>query len=121
MEYKTFTYKKHKHCSFHVENYLENPDAMAIIILDENGNRIYDCTVMKRDYLYEENTATIKNYMENAGMTKFLLKLGVIEQVITKSNFSIYATSKKESIDYCDINVKILKKYSSKFNYKWNN
>ncbi len=120
MKYKTFTYKKHKHCSFQVANYLNNTDAMAIVIIDENGNRLYDCTVNKSDYIYEKNTATIRNYMETAGMTNFLIKLGVVEQLITKSNFSVYATSKKESIDYCDINVEILKKYSSKFDYKYN-
>ena len=120
MQYKTFKYNNYENCSFYVDNYSTNPDAMFISILNKNGKNICDCTVNKRDFLYEENTATIKNYTENYGMTKFLLKLGIIKQVITKSKFSIYATSNNDSIDYCDINIKTLKKYSSTFNYKWN-
>ena len=38
---------------------------------------------------------------------------------VTKSNFNVHATSKNESIDYCDINIKVLKKYSSTFNYNY--
>lgn len=117
MKFKTFKYKNYNNCSFHVGNYKYNLNTMFIGILDKNGNSICDCTINKPDYLYQENTATIKNYMENAGMTNFLLKLGIIEQIITKSNFNIYGTSKKESIDYCDINIKELKKYSSIFDY----
>ena len=117
MKCKTFNYKNHKNCSFQVGNYLNNPDAMFIRMLDENENSICECTVNKSDYFYEENTATVRNYMETAGMTKFLLKLGIIEQLITKSTFNIFANSKNESIDYCNINIENLKKYSNSFNY----
>ena len=120
MKYKTFKYKDYKDCSFYVSNYATNPDSMSIKILGKNGKSICDCTTNKKDYFYEENTATIRNYNENYGMTRFLIKLGVVKQVITKSRFSIYADSNNDSIDYCDIDIEILKKYSSEFDYKWN-
>lgn len=120
MKYKTFKYKNYDNCSFYVMNYSRNPDAMFIGILDEHGNRICECTTNKADYFYEENTAVIKNYMETYGMTSFLMKKGIVKEIITRSNFKIFATSNKESIDYCDIDIEKLKKYSSTFNYEWN-
>lgn len=119
MKYKTFKYKNYNNCSFYVTNYSRNPDAMFIGILDEKGNRIFDCTRNVPDYFYEENVAVIKNYSETYGMTDFLRKMGIVKQINTKSYFKIFGNSSNESMDYCDIDIDKLKKYSSTFNYKW--
>ena len=119
MKYKTFKYKNYGNCSFHVCNYMANSDAMYIGILDKDGSLVSACTINEPNYSYLENTATIKNYTENTGMTNFLLKLGVIEQVLTKKYFRMFDTFSKDSIDFCEINIDTLKKYSSKFNYKY--
>ena len=71
------------------------------------------------DYLYEPDTATIKNYSENAGMTKFLEKLGIIEEIYSKRKCNPYAAD-NETIDYCLINIEKLKEYTNEFNYEWN-
>lgn len=118
MECKRFKYKKYKNCSFRVGNYMNNRDSMSIEILDENGEQIKVCTTNMPEYMYQKNTATIKNYLENAGMTDFLIDLDIIERINTRKNCNIYA-SKKETIDYCDINIEELKKYTSEFNYKF--
>ena len=117
MNFKTFKYKNYTNCTFFVDSYFNDTNAMYIAIQDEKGNTICNCTTYKSDFLYQKNTATIKNYMETSGMTKFLIKLGIVEQVITKSLFKIFANSKNDSIDYCDINIDNLKKYSNNFNY----
>lgn len=64
------------------------------------------------------DTATIKNYSENSGMTKFLQKLGIIEEIYTSQKCHPGATD-SETIDYCQINVEKLREYSKKFNYEW--
>ena len=71
------------------------------------------------DYFYEENVAVIKNYSETYGMTDFLRKMGIVKQINTKSYFKVFGNSSNESMDYCDIDIDKLKKYSSTFNYKW--
>lgn len=118
MEYKKFSYKNNKNCSFRVGNYLNNKQAMAIEILDDLGDRLYVCTVNKPDYFYEFDTATIKNYSENTGMTKFLKKLGVIDTVYSSVKCNPYAQA-KDTIDYCAINIDKLKEYSSEFEYEF--
>lgn len=95
-----------------------NKQSMAISIISKDGENIAVATVNRNDWLYEPNTATIKNYSENAGMTKFLEKLGVIEEVYSKVQSNPYAP-KSETIDYCLIDINKLKEYTNKFDYKW--
>lgn len=118
MKCKRFNYKNNKNCSFYVGNYLNNAQCMAIQILDKNGEDIYTCTVNMPDYMYYPETTTIKNYSENSGMTKFLSKLGIIEEIYSQVPAHRYA-EKGETIDFCLINVEKLKEYSSEFNYEW--
>lgn len=118
MEYKTFKYKKNGDCYFVVGNYLHNKQSMAISIKNVDGKDITVATVNMHDYIYEPNTATIKNYLENSGITKFLEKLGVIEEVYSRAICNPYA-SKNETIDYCLMNVSKLKEYTKEFNYEW--
>lgn len=118
MKFKTFKYKNHNNCSFIVSSYVCDNMAIAIQIIDENGEVVCTPTVYKEGYMYEPGFTTIKNYSENAGMTKFLIKLGIVEQVYTKIPCNMYA-GKDETIDYCEINMKKLKEYSSKFEYEY--
>ena len=64
------------------------------------------------------DTATIKNYSENSGMTKFLQKLGVIEEVYSRRKSHPLALD-SETIDFCQIDIEKLKEYSKEFNYEW--
>ena len=52
-------------------------------------------------------------------MTDFLRKMRILKQINTKSYFKVFGNSSNESMDYCDIDIDKLKKYSSTFNYKW--
>ena len=99
MNYKTFKYKNYGDCYFNVGNYMYNRQSMAISIVSTEGESITTVTVNMRYYMYEPNTATIKNYSENSDMTKFLQKLGIIEEVYSKSKCNTYASA-KETIDY---------------------
>lgn len=118
MEHKTFNYKNYRNCSFEVGNYMNNPQAMYILILNSKGEEIKRVTVNMTDYFYSENTASIKNYSENSGMTNFLLKLDIIEFIYTKRKAHPLAND-RETIDFCEISIEEIKKYSSKFNYKF--
>ena len=118
MKNKTFNYKNNKNCSFEVGNYQYNPQSMAIVIVDSKREEITRVTVNMPDYFYSSNTASIKNYSENSGMTNFLSKLGVIEEVYSQRKANAFATQ-TETIDFCEINVEEIKKYSSKFNYEF--
>lgn len=118
MECKKFNYKKYGKCYFEVGNYLYNSQSMFINIESEEGESIATCTVNMLDYMYMPGTATIKNYSENKGMTKFLQKLGVIEEIYTQRKCNAYAED-SETIDYCQINIEKLKEYSKSFNYEW--
>ena len=51
-------------------------------------------------------------------MTKFLSKLGIIEEIYSQVPAHRYA-EKGETIDFCLINVEKLKEYASEFNYEW--
>lgn len=115
MKYKTFKYKNYKNCYFEVGNY--NSSSMYINITNGRSCDIV-ATVNMPDYFYTPNTATIKNYSEGSGMTNFLLKLGVIEQVYTKRKAHPMAIS-TETIDFCEINIEKLKEYSKEFDYTW--
>lgn len=119
MNIKTFKYKNYGDCYFNVGNYMFNKQSMAISIISRDGESITAITVNMNDYLYGPNTATIKNYSENASMTKFLKKLGIIEEVYSKVQCHPKA-SKSETIDYCLINIDKLKEYTKNFNYEWN-
>ena len=118
MNYKTFNYKRNKNCSFEVSNYYCNLPSMAILIVNSKGEEKARVTVNMPDYFYSPNTATIKNYLENSGMTKFLNKLGIIETIYTSRKAHPLASA-SETIDYCEINIEKLKEYSSKFNYEF--
>ena len=118
MKYKTFKYKKYKNCWFEVGNYPRNPEAMLITINSESMAEPQIITVNMPDYMYDENTATIKNYSENSGITDFLIDLDIIDYIYSKKQSNICAT-KGETIDYCEINIEEIKKYSKKFNYKF--
>ncbi len=118
MKCKTFKYKNYGDCYFNVGNYFHNKQSMAISILSKNGESIAVATVNMNDYLYEPDTATIKNYSENACMTNFLEELGVVEEVYSKVPCNPYAL-KTETIDYCLINIEKLKEYTKQFNYEW--
>lgn len=118
MKCKTFKYKNYGECYFDVGSYLYNKQAMAISISSLEGESITVVTVNMKNYMYEPNTATIKNYSENSGITNFLEKLGIIEEIYSSAKCNPYA-QEDETIDYCLINVKNLKKYSNTFNYEW--
>ena len=116
-ENKNFKYKEYENCSFMVGNYPMNSDAMSIAIIDDEGI-ITVPTVNMPGYCYDINTATIKNYSENSGMTKFLKKLGVVKEVYSKRKANNFC-SNSETIDFCEINIEKLKQYSSQFDYKY--
>lgn len=118
MNYKTFKYKNYGDCYFNVGNYMYNKQSMAISIISTERESITVVTVNMNDYLYEPDTVTIKNYSENAGITKFLQKLGIIEEIYSSKRCNPYA-SKDETIDYCLINIEKLKEYTNEFNYEW--
>lgn len=118
MSYKTFNYKNYGECYFNVGNYAFNKMAMSISIERKNGEPITVVTVNMSDYVYEPDTATIKNYSENSGMTSFLNELGIIEDIYTRRKCNPYA-EEGETIDYCSINIEKLKEYSKKFEYEW--
>ena len=117
MKYKTFNYKKYKNCYFEVGNYFYNSQSMFIEIKNKKEGNIATATVNMPGYLYLPDTATIKNYSENSGMTKFLQKLGIIENIYTRKRCNPFA-SEGETIDFCEINIKRLKEYSKEFNYE---
>jgi len=118
MDYKTFKYKNYGYCYFNVGNYVYNKQSMAISIMSIEEENITIATVNMTDYLYEPNTATIKNYSENSGMTDFLKKLGIIEEVYSKVKCHPFA-SENETIDYCLINMDKLKEYTKNFEYEY--
>lgn len=118
MEHKKFKYKKYNNCSFVVSSYLQNKYSMAIQIISEDEGPICTCTVHMSDYMYYPGSATIKNYSENSGMTKFLQNLGIIEEIYSKSKCNIFAGN-DETIDFCDINMDKLKEYSSEYEYSF--
>ena len=87
MKYETFKYKNYSNCSFYVGNYIYNHDAMFIQIISQEGELIATCTVNSGDYLYFENTATIKNYTENARYDRFLNRFRSCRTSINKIIF----------------------------------
>ena len=118
MECKKFKYKNYENCTFEVGNYVYNKQVMSIQIVNKEDGPITTCTVNMPDYMYYPDTTTIKNYAENKGMTDFLTDLNIIECVFSKRKCNTYA-AEDETIDYCEINVDELKKYSSIFNYEY--
>ena len=115
---KTFKYKNYGDCYFEVNNYFHNKKSMAISIKSINGERITVATVNMVNYIYEPNTATIKNYSENTGITDFLENLDFIIDIYSRKKCNPYA-AENETIDYCLIDIDRLKEYSKEFNYKW--
>lgn len=115
MKYKTFKYKNYTNCYFEVGNYTSSS---MYIKINNSENCDLVVTVNMSDYFYTPNTATIKNYSEGSGMTNFLLKLGIIDQVYTKRKAHPKAVP-SETIDFCEINIEKLKEYNKEFNYTW--
>lgn len=118
MECKKFNYKNYENCYFEVGNYVYNSQSMFIQIKNNDEGDITTVTVNMPEYLYLPDTATIKNYSYNCGITKFLKKLGIIEEIYTKAKCHPLA-AENETIDFCQINVEKLKEYSKEFNYEW--
>ncbi len=118
MNFKTFKYKNYGECYFNVGTYLYNKQSMAISIKSIDGEDITVATVNMNDYMYEPDTATIKNYSENSGITEFLENLGVIEDIYSRARCNPYA-AKNQTIDYCLMNMKKLKEYTKEFDYEW--
>lgn len=118
MKCKKFDYKNYKNCYFEVGNYAYNSQSMFIQIKNEDEGDITTASVNMPDYLYMPETVTIKNYSENSGMTKFLKKLGILEEIYTKRKCHPLAAD-TETIDYCQVNIEKLKEYSKTFNYEW--
>lgn len=118
MNCKTFKYKDYRDCYFEVGNYAYNKQSMYIQIINKLDGEIITATVNMPDYFYSPNTASIKNYSENSGMTEFLQKLGIIEIIYTRNKVNPYA-SEGETIDFCAINVDKLKEYANKFEYEF--
>lgn len=118
MKCKTFKYKNYGDCFFNVGSYYYNKNSMAINMVNTEGENITTVTANMNDYFYEPNTATIKNYSENAGITKFLENLGIIEAIYSRKLCNPQA-NENETIDYCLINIEKLKIYTNSFNYKW--
>lgn len=118
MKYRKFNYKNYKNCYCEVGNYTYNSQSMFIQIKNEKYGDLYTATVNMPDYMYLPDTATIRNYSENSGMTEFLRKLGIIEEIYTRRKCHPRAEN-NETIDFCKINIEKLKKYSKEFNYMW--
>lgn len=118
MNYKTFNYKNYKECWFEVGNYATLNKPMYIQICNKIDGDIITATVNMPGYFYLPNTTTIKNYSENSGITRFLKKLGVVNEVYSSSKINLFATN-NETVDLCEINIENLKKYSKEFNYKY--
>lgn len=118
---KTFNYKGKNGCYFMVNSYLANKKAMAIQIF-QNDERIIDCTVYDKMGMYSENITTIKNYSENSHMTDFLVKLGIVEDILYRYICNNYVydslkTDNPQTNDCCLINIDLLKEYSKEWNY----
>lgn len=118
MKCKTFKYRKYNNCYCEVGNYAYNSQSMFIQIKNKEYGDLYTATVNMPDYMYLPDTATIKNYSENSGMTEFLQKLGIIEEIYTRRKCHPMAED-SETIDFCQINIEKLKEYSKEFNYIW--
>jgi len=115
---KKFTYKNYKNCSFSLNHYTENPNAMAISITKDD-ELIAVCTCYLDYITYTENFITIKNYSENSYMTNLFKDLGIILCIIDRipcNQFvkdSIY-TDNPQTIDLCIIDLEKLKEYCNK-------
>lgn len=118
MKYKKFDYKNYKDCYFIVSNYRNGFQPIAITIENKKVGIITTATVNMPGYCYSYEDATIKNYSENAGMTKFLKRLGIIKEIYSRRKAHPEA-SKSETIDFCEINIEKLKEYSKEFSCKW--
>lgn len=104
MECKKFNYKNYKNCWFNVGKYAGMFGPMFIEIENETEGPITVATVSMKGYCYDEDETTIKNYSENSGITKFLQKLGIIDELYSSKKCNSVAGA-KETIDYCKINV----------------
>ena len=118
MECKKFNYKNYKNCWFNVGKYAGMFGTMFIEIENKEKGEICVATVNMPGYCYDAGETTIKNYSENNGMTKFLQKLGIIDEVYSRKKCNPMAGA-KETIDYCKINVEKLKEYSKNFDYDY--
>ena len=114
---KNFKIWDYEDCSFEVSHYLADKKAIAIIIEDNRTSlMIAKCTTYLADTKYEAGIATIKNYSENRGMTKFLQDLGIVTEVFRKKKVNELAED-DETIDFCKINLEKLKDYAIIWHY----
>ena len=117
---KRFNYKQYKDCYFIVSTYAANKNALAISIENEKEGPITTCTVYLTDGLYTENTAIIKNYSENSGMTKFLQELGIVIEIFDRRPCNALVantlnSSNPQTCDTCFIDKEKLKEYTKKW------
>lgn len=118
---KTFDYEGNKNCYFVVNSYLANKEAMAIEIY-KKGELLKVCTLYDDMGMYSEHITTIKNYSENSHMTDFLMKLGIVEDILFRCPCNSYVydsikTDNPQTKDTCIINTDLLKEYSKEWNY----
>lgn len=121
---KTFEFEEYSKCNFFVSHYCFDEKAIAISIEDSTTSElICKCTTYDIHRDYEVGIATIKNYTENVGMTEFLKKLGIVEEVIKSYILNEDVEDfgdipiKKETLDVCKINLEVLKSYSKEWKY----
>ena len=118
----TFNYKDYNDCYFTVASYQADPNAIAFSIENSEDGPITTCTVFDREGCYTNGLATIKNYSENSGMTKFLKKLGVVTNIFFRKPCNSLVvdtldTKNPQSIDTVLIDTDKLKKYSKEWYY----
>lgn len=118
---KTFTYKDYKNCYFIVGSYIRNNMAMEIRIENAEG-AIMDCTIYDDSFFYTPSIAAIKNYSENSHITEFLIKLGIVKEIINRIPCNFYVldtlkTDNPQTIDFCFIDNDKLKEYCKSWNY----
>lgn len=114
---KTFKIWDYKNCSFIVSHYITEPNAIAIVIQDNDTSEIVTkCTIYDISEEYRVGMATIKNYSENKEMTEFLKNLGIVTNIIESHQVN-EMTEDTETIDVCNIDLKKLKEYSIEWHY----
>lgn len=118
----TFNYKKYKNCYFTVASYEANPNAIAFSIENQENGLIATCTIFIGHTTYMDSLATIKNYSENSGITKFLQKLGIVTNIFFREpcnclTIGTLDTKNPQTIDTVLIDMDKLKQYSKEWYY----
>ena len=118
---KKFTYKNYENCYFIVGNYVADKNAMAISIKNDEEN-IVTCTVYRDFDPHCEGIVTIKNYSENSHITDFLVKLGIVTDILNRVPCNPFAydtldTDNPQTFDFCVIDVRKLKEFCKEWHY----